>query len=91
MPAPNASPVVQSFNIHIVNSDFSVSDEIHAPSFEAARHQAILSALQIGTDELCRGISFFGAEVRVEEDGELRERFVVSMGQSPLNSGKSPN
>jgi hypothetical protein len=42
------------------------------------------AALQIGTEEVCRGSPFFAAEVRIESDGDLRERFLVSMGQSPL-------
>lgn len=76
--------VVQTFQIHIVNRDFRASNEISAPNFEAARRQAILAALQIGTEEVCRGSPFFGAEVGVEEGGELRERFLVSIGQSQL-------
>jgi hypothetical protein len=75
-----------SFHIHIVNSDFAASDELDASSFDDARSQALKATLQIGTDEMCKGIPFFGAEVRIEANGELRQRFLVSMGQSPLNN-----
>jgi hypothetical protein len=75
---------VPSFHIHVVNSDFESSDELDVANFDEARKQALRAALVIGVDEVCKGTSFFGAEVRVEMDGELRERFVVSIGQSPL-------
>ena len=75
---------VSSFHIHIVNSEFESRNEVHVSSFEDAKRQAVLAALQIGTEEVCKGVPFFGAEVRIEADGELKERFLVSMGQSPL-------
>lgn len=72
------------FHIHVVNSDFEAGDEIDAPEFEAAKRQALRSALTIGADEICKGKAFFGAEVRVALDGELKERFLIGIGQSPL-------
>ena len=75
---------MQTFQIHVVNSDFNSSNAVDAPSFEDARRMATRAALQIGIEEVCGGIPFFGAEVRIEVDGELKQRFIVSMGQSPL-------
>lgn len=71
------------FHLHIVNSDFESANQIEAPDFEKARRQALRAALAIGADEVCKGTTFFGAEVRVESDGKT-ERFMIGMGQSPL-------
>lgn len=72
------------FHIHVVNSDFEACNEVDADGVDEARSQALRAALQIGTEDVCKGVHFFGAEVRIEVDGETRERFLVSMGQSPL-------
>lgn len=76
--------LVPTFHIHVVNSDFEAGDDIDAPEFEAAKRQALRSALTIGAEEICNGMAYFGAEVRVELDGELKERFLIGIGQSPL-------
>jgi hypothetical protein len=75
---------VAGFHIHVVNSEFESSSDIDAADGAEARKQALRSALEIGVDEVCKGSPFVGAEVRVELDGELQERFLVSIGQSPL-------
>jgi hypothetical protein len=75
---------VPTFHISVVNSDFDASEELDSATFEDARRNALRAALQIGTDELCNGTPFFGAEIRIELDGELKQRFLVSIGQSPL-------
>jgi hypothetical protein len=75
---------VTTFQLHIVNSDFTADGVFDADNVEAARKQALKGALQIGTDEICKGASFFGAEVHLGTDGELMERFLVSIGQSTL-------
>ena len=73
-----------TYQIRVVNSDFEASNEAEVSSFEIARQQALRAALQIGTEEVCNGAQFFGAEVRVMLEGELSERFLVSIGQSHL-------
>jgi hypothetical protein len=75
---------VPSFQIRLVNSDYEACNDVDASDFEAARKQALRAALEIGAEELCGGTPFFGAEVSVELDGKLKERFLVSIGQSPL-------
>ena len=70
--------------IRIVNSDFNAEQEIEGEDFTAALAEGLRGALGIGTDELCKGQTFFGAEVSVEVDGEMRKRLMVAMGQSPL-------
>ena len=75
-----------SFQINVVNSDFTARNEIEAEDVEAARRHGLRAALEIGTDELCKGSTVvFGAEVKVERDGELKERFMVVLGQTPLS------
>ena len=74
-----------TYGIRIVNSDFEARNEVEADDLKTARLQALRGALGIGTDEICKGqTGFFGAEVSVEVDGEVQERFVVGIGQSPL-------
>lgn len=75
---------VPNYQIHVVNSDYEACNDSDALNFDGARKQGLRAALQIGIEEVCNGTPFFGAEVRVELDGELMERFVVSIGQSPL-------
>ena len=75
------------FHIHVVNSDFESSNELNASTHDEAVSHALRAALQIGVDEVCKGTPFFGAEVRVEFNGDLKERFMVGMGQSPLKEG----
>jgi hypothetical protein len=73
------------FQIHVVNSDFEASNEVEAPDMAAARMYGLKGALDIGADEVCKGeTQFFGAEVRVEVDGEVKQRFMVGIGQTPL-------
>ena len=72
------------FHIRVVNSDFESSNELDAPGHDDARSEAVRAALQIGVEEVCKGSPFFGAEVRIELNGDLSERFMVGMGQSPL-------
>ena len=72
------------FVVHVVNSDFESSSEIEAADAADARNQALRSALAIGVEEVCKGSPFVGAVVRVEADGEVQERFLVSIGQTPL-------
>lgn len=72
------------FQVRIVNSDFDCCDEIEAADLEAAGTQGLRSVLAIGTDDMCSGANFFGAEVQLELDGEVKKRFLVAMGQSPL-------
>ena len=69
--------------IHVVNSDFESCNDLDARDFKEAKRHALRAALDIGTDEVCKGSRIFGAEVRVEMDGES-QRFLVSMGQSLL-------
>ena len=73
-----------TFHIHVLNREFESRNEVDAAGFEEVRRQALRAALGIGIEEVTKGSSFFGAEVRVELDGELQERFMVGMGQSTL-------
>lgn len=73
-----------TFRITVVNNTFKASDDHELATIGEANREALKGALQIGVDEVCGGMPFFGAEVRVEDDGEVVSRFVVSIGASPL-------
>lgn len=74
-----------TFSVHIVNSEFVLTNSIDASNSEDARSQALKGTLQIGVDEVCKGSSpFFGAEIRIEEGGEVVERLMVAIGASAL-------
>jgi hypothetical protein len=75
---------VPLFRISVVNGAFSASDEHELPSAIEARAEALKGALAIGSDEVVKGKPFFGAEVKIEEGGELVQRFVVSVGASAI-------
>ena len=72
------------FRVHITNNDYDNGTDIERDTREEVRNEAILSALQIGADEVTAGTPFFGAEVRIESEGEIIERMVVAVGVSPL-------
>jgi hypothetical protein len=72
------------FHVLIINGDFHSAYEADADDLEAARTQGLKGALEIGTEEVCNGTSFFGAEVRIESDGEVCERMLIAIGASPL-------
>lgn len=73
-----------TFHVHVLNREFEASNSVEAPDVERARIYGLRAALQIGTDEVCNGVSFFGAEVRVERDGQVEERMLVGIGSSQL-------
>ncbi len=73
-----------TYRISINNRDFRASEDIEASGLEAARTEALRGALNIGTDEVCEGKTFFGAEISIEGDGEAPERLMVAIGTSPL-------
>ena len=77
-----------TFRISVINAEFVVRNEHHCATIEAAREEAIRGALQIGTDEIIGGKGFFGAEVVVEDDGQIIDRFVVAIGSSPLHNSQ---
>jgi hypothetical protein len=73
-----------TFQIRIVNSEFSAEEEQEAPDFEAAKREGLKGAFGIGVDQILRGEAFFGAEVRIDQEGQQAGRFLVSVGASPL-------
>jgi hypothetical protein len=70
--------------IRITNKDFESSCEANASSPEGVREEALRAALHIGTDEICAGKPFFGAEVTIENEHGPGERLVIAIGASPL-------
>lgn len=75
---------MSSFCIRVTNKDFESESDTEAADPMAARAAALRGALRIGIDEICKGNSFFGAEVAIEENNEVIERLVIAMGASPL-------
>lgn len=76
------------YQISLVNDEFHSREEINCPDIVAARKQAIASALAIASDVVAGGKPYFGAEVTLAEDGEVRSRFVVSAGASMLKGAE---
>ena len=72
------------YRIHITNEHFRQSNEGEHVDLEAALRTAMRGALQIGTDEICGGKNYFGADVTVALDGEILERRLVSVGATPV-------
>ena len=73
-----------NYRVSVINQTFRACNEHDLQTLDDAREQGIKSALEIGADEVAKGKPFFGAEVRVENGGELLGRYVVSVGFSPL-------
>jgi hypothetical protein len=73
-----------TFRIRIINKDSEAACEANAHSPDAARSEALRAALQIGSDEVCAGKPFFGAEVTIENEHEPTERLVIAIGASSL-------
>jgi hypothetical protein len=73
-----------TFRIRITNRDFESYCDANAHDPVAVRSEAIRSALSIGSDEVCGGKPFFGAEVIIENGRESVERLVIAIGASPL-------
>ena len=73
-----------TYRVSVINHTFTASNDHELPSLEDARTQGIRAALAIGLDEVANGTSFFGAEVRIEDEGHTLARFVVSVGASQL-------
>ena len=69
--------------IQLVNDEFRAENEEEHPDAEAAAKEAIRGALEVGVEQVLAGKPFYGAEVTIA-DGNSRERFVVSVGASPL-------
>ena len=74
---------VPLFQITVVNHDFESTSDQEAADMAAAKLSGLKSAMEIGADQLAEGSPLFGAEIIVT-DGTLRERFILSMGSSPL-------
>jgi hypothetical protein len=77
------------FHIRVINSEFHSTNEADASDIEEARRQGLSGALQIAVDEVCGGTPFFGADVRIELNGEVKERMMVAVGASPLRRADS--
>jgi len=70
--------------IRITNKDFESSCEANASGPDDVRAEALRAALQIGSDEVCAGKPFFGAEITIEREQQIVERLVIAIGASPL-------
>ena len=80
--------VMAGYRIHVIDHDFTATEEIQASDLAAARVHALKGALSIGTDEVCSGKPFFGAEISIECEGAKPERMLIAIGTSPLAEGK---
>ena len=78
-----------TYHLHVVNEDFRSSNHSEHADRETAIRAGMRGALQIGTDEICAGKPFFGAEITISLDGEVLERRVIAIGSSPLHGHHS--
>jgi hypothetical protein len=83
LPCPRCA-AVPAYRITIVNRDFSASEDIDVADAGAARTEALRGALNIGTDEICEGKMFFGAEISIQGQDKPQERMMIAIGTSPL-------
>lgn len=72
------------YRIRVVNKDFRASNDVEHPDHKMALKAALKGAFQIGTDEVCGGKPFFGAEITIALDGDVLERRMVAIGATPL-------
>ena len=76
--------LMPTYRISIVNKDFTATEDIDAADVAAARTEALKGALQIGTDEICEGKMFFGAEISIQGNGKATERLMIAIGATSL-------
>ena len=74
---------VPTFLMTVVNENFLAEDEGELPDAAAAVKQAVKGALAMGVEQVLAGERFFGAEV-VVSDGNIRERFLIAVGATPI-------
>ena len=75
---------VPAYRITINNENFSASEDIEVAGLAAARIEALRGALNIGTDQVCQGKVFFGAEISIQENDGTPLRLMVAIGTTPL-------
>jgi hypothetical protein len=75
-----------TFRVTVLNETFESCNQHEASTVSDAYQRAIKGALEIGIEEISKGKSFFGAEVKVESGDVLVGRYVVSVGASPLQA-----
>ena len=87
MQTARRSRFVPTFQIKIVNEDFTASEERELANADAARREALKGAIAIGAEALYDGKEkLFAAEVSIAEAGQAWVRFVVTIGASPLKA-----
>ena len=72
-----------TFQITIINDTFASRSEQELDHLDTAKRQGLKGALEIGVDQVMDGQPLFAAEVVVAH-GNTRERFIVTIGASPL-------
>lgn len=74
------------YQINVINKEFDASETVDAASPSDAKTQAMKGALEIGVDEVLKGVPFFGAEIRISEGDTTIERMMVAVGVTPLRA-----
>ena len=78
-----ASERMPDYLISVLSGEFAVENEEEHADAEAAIEQAIKGALAVGSEQVLTEKPFFAAEVTVS-DGNVRQRFMVAVGVSPI-------
>ena len=74
---------MSAFQITVVNDEFAFTSEEEVSDFDEARASGMKGALEVGIEQILAGKELFGAEITVS-NGDVRERFVVSIATSKL-------
>lgn len=73
-----------NYQITVTNRVFQSRNTQELPTRAAATKQGLSAALTMGAEEVAQGEPYFGAEVCIEDDDGRIDRFVVSVGASPI-------
>jgi hypothetical protein len=71
----------------MINSDFESRDDIDYSSLEAAFKAGIAAASRVATEAISEGHESSSVEIRIEQDGEVVGRRVLTFSVSDLMIG----
>ena len=81
--------LMQPFRIHMINSEFQSCDDSEHDSLEAALKAGIAAAAKVATEAIAAGHQNSAVEIRIEQNGEVVERRVLTFSVSDLMVGST--
>jgi hypothetical protein len=76
------------FRVHMINSDFSSSEEGDYASVEAAVEAGVRGAAEVASDQIAKGTPAAAIEIRVEQGDEVLARRVIAFSVSDLRTSE---